>query len=33
MIKMFIKEFLNNLPQPLGDNPWSEDPTNKNFIT
>ncbi len=33
VIKMFISKFLNNLPQPLGNNPWPKDPTNKNFKT
>ncbi len=30
---MFIPKFLSNLPQPLKNNPWLEDPTNKNFKT
>jgi hypothetical protein len=33
MIKMFIPEFLNSLPQPLGENSWPKDPINKNFKT
>jgi len=30
---MFILEFLSNLPQPLGDNPWSINLINRNFRT
>jgi hypothetical protein len=33
MIKMFKLEFMNSLRQPLGNNPWLADPTNKNFKT
>ncbi len=28
---MFIKDFLNNLRQPLGDNPWPAHLTNQNY--
>ncbi len=31
IIKMFIKEFLNNLPQPSKDNSWPKHPTNQNY--
>jgi hypothetical protein len=31
IIKMFIKEFLNNLPQPSTDNTWPKHPTNQNY--
>ncbi len=33
VIKMFIPEFLSNLPQPPRDNPWPKDLINRNFIT
>ncbi len=33
MIKKFILEFLNTLSQPLGDNPWPANLTNKTFKT
>jgi hypothetical protein len=29
--KMFCSEFLNNLQQPLGNNPWPTHPTNKIY--
>ncbi len=31
MIKMFIPKFLNNFPQPIGNNPWPSNPRNKKF--
>ncbi len=31
IIKMFSKEFLNNLPQPWKDNTWPKHPTNQNY--
>ncbi len=33
LIKMFKPEFLSSLRQPLGDNPWPINLTNKNFKT
>jgi hypothetical protein len=31
IIKMFIRELLNNLPQALKDNTWAKHPTNQNY--
>jgi hypothetical protein len=33
MIWMFNSDFVNNLRQALGDNPWLAKPTNQNYRT